>query len=67
MPKFRLISWYGNFAQFQTNHSKLCGNCAFLQNFHTRKLGEITVICVVHSAFSLPNAAVIHTFTVQKE
>ena len=23
--------------------SKLCGNCAFLQNFHTRKLGENTV------------------------
>ena len=22
---------------------KLCGNCAFLQNFYTRKLGEITV------------------------
>ena len=22
---------------------KLCGNCAFPQNFHTRKLGEITV------------------------
>ena len=21
----------------------LCGNCAFLQNFHTRKTGEITV------------------------
>ena len=67
MPKFWLISWYGNFAQFQANHSKLCGNCAFLQNFHIRKLGEITVIYVVYSAFSLPNAAVIHTFAVQKE
>ena len=22
---------------------KLCGNCAFPQNFHTRKLGEITI------------------------
>ena len=22
---------------------KLCGNCAFSQNFHTRKLGEISV------------------------
>ena len=22
---------------------KLCGNCAFTQNFHNRKLGEITV------------------------
>ena len=26
---------------------KLCGNCAFLQNFHTRKLGEITVFYAV--------------------
>ena len=23
---------------------KLCGNCAFPQNIHTRKLGEITVL-----------------------
>ena len=26
---------------------KLCGNCAFPQNFHTKKLGEITVIFAV--------------------
>ena len=26
---------------------KLCGNCAFPQNFHTRKLGEITIFLVV--------------------
>ena len=26
---------------------KLCGNCAFPQNFHTRKLGEITVFYAV--------------------
>ena len=25
----------------------LCGNCAFPQNFHTRKLGEITVFYTV--------------------
>ena len=24
-------------------HPKLCGNCSFPQNLHTRKLGEITV------------------------
>ena len=29
------------------NHRKLCGNCAFPQNFHTRELGEITVFFVV--------------------
>ena len=29
------------------NGPKLCGNCAFVQNFHTRKLGEITVFFAV--------------------
>ena len=31
------------------NRPKLCGNCAFAQNFHTRKLGEITVFFAVRS------------------
>ena len=31
---------FGNFVE-------LLGNGAFLQNFHTRKLGEITVFCAV--------------------
>ena len=26
---------------------KLCGNCSFLQNYHTKKLGEITVFYAV--------------------
>ena len=30
-----------------TNRSKLYGNCTFLQNFHTRKLGEITIFFAV--------------------
>ena len=30
-------------SNFRVNRPKLCGNCAFPQNFHTRKLGEITV------------------------
>ena len=30
-----------------TIRPKLCGNCAFLQNFHTRKLGEITIFFAV--------------------
>ena len=43
--EFHLIFWCGNFVE---GHSfcirqKLCRNCAFLQNFHTRKLGEIMV------------------------
>ena len=29
--------------EFRAIRPKLCGNCAFPQNFHTRKLGEITV------------------------
>ena len=28
-------------------HQKLCENCAVQQNFHTRKLGEITVFYAV--------------------
>ena len=31
------------FAQFWANYPKVCGNCAFSQNFHARKLGEIMV------------------------
>ena len=37
IPKFHLNFWCGFFA----NHPKLVGNCAFPQNFNTRKLGEI--------------------------
>ena len=29
--------------KFRANRPNLCGNCAFPQNFRTRKLGEITV------------------------
>ena len=30
-----------------TQYSKLCGSCAFPQNFNIRKLGDITVFHVV--------------------
>ena len=43
--KFQLISLHRNL----TIHSKLYGNCTFPQNFHTRKLGEITVIYAVNA------------------
>ena len=33
------------------HHPKLCGNCAFPQNFHIRKLGEITVFYAVFLNF----------------
>ena len=32
---------------FTWNGPKLCGNYAFPQNFHTRKLGEITAFFAV--------------------
>ena len=32
---------------FRANRLKLCGNCAFPKNFHTRKLGEITIFYAV--------------------
>ena len=35
------------------NHSKLCRNCAFPQNFHTRKLGEILVFYAVMLPISI--------------
>ena len=34
-------------AQFRVIRPKLCGNCAFPQNCHTRELGEITVFFAV--------------------
>ena len=53
IPKFHLIYWRAN---FEERHSfgivlgaspKLCRNCAFPQNFHTRTLGEISVFYAV--------------------
>ena len=37
-------------AQFRANQPKLCGNYSFPQNFHTRKVGETTVIYAVKLA-----------------
>ena len=34
-------------AKFWANRPKLCGNCAFQQNFHNRELVEITAFYVV--------------------
>ena len=31
-----------------SNRPKLCGICAFLQNFHTMKFGEITIFYAVN-------------------
>ena len=40
--------WEGTVpAVFLVNRPKLCGNCAFPLNFHTKKLVEITVFYAV--------------------
>ena len=42
------ILWKGTVSsQFRAIRSKLCGKCAFPQNSHTRKLGEITIFFAV--------------------
>ena len=52
-PSFHLIFWRGILwkrivsTKFLANHPKLYGNCAFLQSFHTRKSGEITLFYAV--------------------
>ena len=38
--------------RFVTFILKLCGNCAFPQNFHTMKLGEITVFYAVATSLT---------------
>ena len=43
------ILWKRAFsAEFWANHPKLCGKYAFPKNFHTRKLGEVSVLCAVY-------------------
>ena len=43
------ILWKGAVsAEFRAS-PKLCGNCVFRQNFHTRKLGQITVFYAVNT------------------
>ena len=46
LPNFLVYKFCGN-AEFQANCPKLCRNCAFPQKFHTSKLGEIRVFCIV--------------------
>ena len=48
IPKFRLISWCKNFVELHGRFLRNSAwNCAFPQNRHTRKLGEITVFYAV--------------------
>ena len=42
------ILWKGTVSsEFRAIRPKLCGNCAFPQNFHTRKLSEFSVFYAV--------------------
>ena len=53
-------------SQFRAIRPKLCGNCVFPQNFHTMKLGEITVFYAVKDVYVSDSTAWIllekHTF-----
>ena len=46
-----------SFPIVRANGRKLRGNCAFPQNYHTRKLGEITVI--LRSVYKVENSPVL--------
>ena len=49
------ILWKGTVsAEFRVIRLKLCGNCAFPQNFHISKLGEITVFFAVLVTLECP-------------
>ena len=45
---------------------KLCGNCAFLQNFRTRKLGEITVFYAMKLEQRLYSSRTLSPFLLHK-
>ena len=55
-PKCHLISWCRNFVETLRKH-------AFPQNFHTRKLGEITVFYSVQSLIVFVNMMLCATWT----
>ena len=71
IPSFHLISWCGNFFERQSfrivfgDRPKLCGNSAFKQNFHTSKLGEITVFFTVLMNIHLTGCDLTKTFNFQ--
>ena len=54
---------YQNFTKFPCVEIlwKRCGNSAFSQNFHTRKLGEISVFCTICAFKNDPSITRIHS------
>ena len=43
-PYVKILWKCTGIVEFRAIHPKLCANCAFPQNFNTRKLGEILVV-----------------------
>ena len=63
IPKIQLISWWEHFVEahsFWANQPKHCRNCAFPQNFNTRKLCEISVFYAV----VCNNIQLVHSFCI---
>ena len=52
-PNFLVCQFCGNEvpAEFRAKRPKLCKNCVFQQNFHTRKFGEIKVFYATFLTF----------------
>ena len=46
IPLFHLISWCETFVETYS-FRRVSGDCAFLQNFNTKRLGEISVVYAV--------------------
>ena len=84
--KYVIFWWTNNCLQSTINstkimskeviHLKLSGNCAFSQNFHTRKFGDISLLHAVHVALvslfltlnkNFPTNFTIPTFSFPKE
>ena len=66
MPSFSSVEILPNdtvSAGFRAIHRKLYGNCAFSQNFYTKKLGEITVFYVVKHECTLHKIPQVQLFS----
>ena len=67
-PNFKMWKFCGK-AQFQYSFGQISRNCAFPQNFHTRKLGEITeffAVFVPNVSFSYP-LKILENLNIKKE
>ena len=53
------------FEEFRVDRLKICGNCAFPQNFHTRKLGEISVFYAVQKLDEVDSFDTVYAFALR--